>query len=127
MRIVIPGGTGQVGQILARHFHSQGHDVTVLTRTPQPAPWAPSPDPGGVFDVLLSLVRHGLAGITGSGRQFVSWIHEVNFIRAVEVLIAQEDFVGIVNLASPNPLPTATSCKPCAAPGETSIGLPAAE
>ena len=34
MRIVIPGGTGQVGQILARHFHSQGHDVTVLTANP---------------------------------------------------------------------------------------------
>ena len=31
MKIVIPGGTGQVGHILARHFHAQGHDVTVLT------------------------------------------------------------------------------------------------
>src|ERR1035441_1306296 len=39
MRIVIPGGSGQVGHILARHFHAQGHDVTVLTRAPKPAPW----------------------------------------------------------------------------------------
>jgi NAD dependent epimerase/dehydratase family enzyme len=39
MRIVIPGGSGQVGQLLARHFHSQGHDVTVLTRKPATAPW----------------------------------------------------------------------------------------
>ncbi len=39
MKIVIPGGTGQVGQILARHFHENGHDVTVLSRTPHPAPW----------------------------------------------------------------------------------------
>ena len=39
MKIVIPGGTGQVGQILARHFHANGHAVTVLSRTTHPAPW----------------------------------------------------------------------------------------
>src|SRR6185437_14634761 len=38
-RIVIPGGSGQVGQILARHFHAQGDAVTVLSRAPRPAPW----------------------------------------------------------------------------------------
>src|ERR1700678_114988 len=39
LRIVIPGGSGQVGSLLARHFHGQGHDVTILTRRPKPAPW----------------------------------------------------------------------------------------
>ncbi len=39
MRIVIPGGSGQVGHILARYFHAQGHSVTVLSRRPQPVPW----------------------------------------------------------------------------------------
>lgn len=39
MRIVIPGGTGQLGQIVARHFHATGHEVTVLSRTPKPTPW----------------------------------------------------------------------------------------
>lgn len=39
MKIVIPGGSGQVGQILARHFHARGDAVTMLTRNPQPAPW----------------------------------------------------------------------------------------
>ena len=39
MKIVIPGGSGQVGIILARHFHQQGHTVTVLSRAPKPAPW----------------------------------------------------------------------------------------
>ena len=34
-----------------------------------------SPDRGGVFDVLLSLVRYGLGGRQGAGTQFVSWIH----------------------------------------------------
>ena len=39
MKIVIPGGSGQVGHILARHFHENGHAVTVLSRNPRTAPW----------------------------------------------------------------------------------------
>jgi len=239
MKIVIPGGSGQVGRMLSRHFHAQGHTVTVLSRSPRPAPWrvvpwdgvrpggwiahvehsdvcinvagrsvncrytarnrriiyesrirstqllsqvfaslnrvprlwvnastatiyrhaldramdevkgelggnepgAPdtwnfsvdvakgweeaffstatpltrkvairsaitlSPDRGGVFDALLGLVRHGLGGRQGSGSQFVSWIHEADFVRAIEWLIAREELSGVVNLASPNPLP----------------------
>jgi uncharacterized protein YbjT (DUF2867 family) len=38
MKIVIPGGSGQVGTILARHFHSLNHDVVVLSRNPAAAP-----------------------------------------------------------------------------------------
>ena len=34
-----------------------------------------SPDAGGIFDTLLSLVRRGLGGRAGDGRQFISWIH----------------------------------------------------
>lgn len=238
MRIVIPGGSGQVGRILARHLQGCGHTVTVLSRTPGLAPWrtvqwdgltpgawvtqleqsdvcinlagrsvncrygaknrriilesrvkstlllnqvvaalkqpprlwvnastatiyrhaldramdeangelggnepgAPdawnfsiavakaweeaffstptpctrkiaarsamtfSPDRGGVFDTLLGLVRLGLGGSQGSGAQYVSWIHEADFVRAMDLLITREDFEGVVNLASPNPL-----------------------
>jgi uncharacterized protein (TIGR01777 family) len=64
-----------------------------------------SPDRGGIFDVLLGLVRRGIGGSQGSGAQFVSWIHEADFVRAMDLLIAREDFSGVVNLASPNPLP----------------------
>ena len=39
LRIVLPGGSGQVGQALARHFQERGHHVTVLTRGPYAAPW----------------------------------------------------------------------------------------
>jgi uncharacterized protein len=261
MRIVIPGGSGQVGQILARHFHQQGHAVTVLSRKVTPAPWrvvawdgltpgswvadlegsdvcinlagrsvncryteanrrsiydsrirstqllseviaaldrpprvwlnastatiyrhaldrpmdetsgelggnepgAPdtwnfsiqvakgweeaffstptprtrkvairsaitfSPDPGGIFDVLLGLVRHGLGGPNGSGRQFVSWIHETDFIRALDCLIDSHDFTGVVNVASPNPLPNRDFMRVLREAWGTPIGLPAAK
>jgi uncharacterized protein (TIGR01777 family) len=63
-----------------------------------------SPDRGGAFDVLSALVRKGLGGRQGSGRQFVSWIHECDFARAVDMVISREDLAGIVNIASPNPL-----------------------
>src|SRR5438105_2238980 len=36
MKILLPGGSGQIGTILARHLHTQAHDVLVLSRTPPP-------------------------------------------------------------------------------------------
>jgi hypothetical protein len=64
-----------------------------------------SPAPGNAFALLLNLVRLGLGGTQGNGRQFVSWIHELDFARAVEFLIARDDIDGPVNVASPHPLP----------------------
>jgi NAD dependent epimerase/dehydratase family enzyme len=64
-----------------------------------------SPDPGGVFDALLRLVRFGLGGAAASGQQFVSWIHDVDFLRAVDFLISHEELSGPVNVASPSPVP----------------------
>lgn len=64
-----------------------------------------SPDPGGVFDTLLGLTRRGLGGTSGDGRQYVSWIHEMDLIRAILWLIEHPSLSGPVNLASPNPLP----------------------
>jgi len=246
MRIVIPGGSGQVGHILAHHFHALGHDIAVLRHSQSEADWtdaldrsdvcinlagrsvncryhaanrraifdsrihttrllnriiaamphppqvwlnastatiyrhaldrpmdeaigelgggevgAPdtwnfsidvakgweqaffetatprtrkvamrsaitlSPDRGGIFDVLLSLVRRGIGGTQGPGTQFVSWIHEADFGRAVELLIAHEDIDGVVNLASPNPLPNCDFLKALREAWGTRIGLAA--
>jgi uncharacterized protein len=242
LRIVIPGGTGQLGQILARHFHEQGHRVTAICRHPKPAEWsvvtwtgeelgpwaevidgsdvvinlagkslhcrhspanqraiknsrtittgllgqavaqasrppflwlnastagvyenasdravdedsgavhkddlrgrepwhftidaalcceralfaadtpktrrialrsAPvmSPDCGGMFETFLSMVRYGFGGAAGSGRQYVSWIHDVDFIRAVDYLIKTDGIGPVVNVCSPRPVPNRT-------------------
>ena len=259
MKVVLAGGTGQVGTILARAFHADGHDVVVLSRTPQKAPWrvvawgaphhsawtqeietadvvvnlagrsvncrytaknrrvikesrvnstrligeaiaraahpprvwlqmstatiyahrydapndeatgiiggaeagAPdtwrfsidvatsweaallqaitprtrkvalrsamvmSPDRGGVFDTLLRLVRVGLGGRAGDGRQYVSWIHDRDFVRAVYWLIEHDKVDGAVNLASPHPLPNAAFMRTLRAAWGIRLGLPA--
>jgi hypothetical protein len=63
-----------------------------------------SPAPGSAFGVLSNLVRLGLGGKQGNGRQFVCWIHEADYARAVEFLIAHEYLDGPVNIVAPNPL-----------------------
>ena len=259
MKVVIPGGSGQVGTILARALHHEGHDVVVISRRPQPQPWrvvgwdgvslgpwanelngcdtvinlagrsvncryaaanrkeilesrvvstrlvgqaiaatarkptvwlqastatiyahrydapndeasgllggaepfAPStwkfsidvaraweaafdeavvpgtrkvvlrsaitmsPDRGGAFDTLLGLVRLGIGGSAGDGRQFVSWIHDEDFVAAVRWLIARGDVEGVVNLASPNPLPNAEFMRALRLAAGQPFGLPA--
>jgi uncharacterized protein (TIGR01777 family) len=64
-----------------------------------------SPDRGGIFDTMLMLVRLGLGGTAADGRQYISWIHDLDFIRSVYWLIEHEDLSGPINLSSPNPLP----------------------
>jgi uncharacterized protein len=259
MKIVIPGGTGQVGSILARAFHDSGNDVSVLSRKPASAPWrvvqwdgetlgdwvaeidgadvvinlagqsvncrytkenrrilidsrikstrvvgqaiaraipaprvwlqastatiyahrydapndeatgiiggsepnAPdtwrfsidivtkwerelneaatpntrkvlmrsaivmSPDPGGPFDTLLRLVRFGLGGSSGNGKQYISWIHDQDFMRAALWLIQHEELDGPVNLAAPNPMPNSEFMQKLREAWGKSFGLPA--
>ncbi len=86
-----------------------------------------SPDPGGPFDTLLNLVRLGLGGRSGSGEQFVSWVHDADFVRALEFLIARTDLDGCINIASPNPLPNRDFMAALRRAYGVPIGLPAAE
>ena len=84
-----------------------------------------SPDPGGIFDVMLGLVRRGLGGTAGEGNQFVSWVHETDFVRAVYWLIAHEELSGPVNIAAPNPLPNRDFMRVLRDSWGISFGLPA--
>jgi uncharacterized protein len=83
-----------------------------------------SPDRGGPFDYLLRLVRWGLGGSHGDGRQFVSWIHDRDFVRAIYWLIAN-DLAGPVNLAAPRPLPNVEFMRELRNAWGIRIGLPA--
>jgi uncharacterized protein (TIGR01777 family) len=84
-----------------------------------------SPDPGGVFDTLVGLIRRGLGGSAGDGRQFMSWIHHQDFVAAVRWLIDHNDIEGVVNVAAPNPLPNAEFMQVLREACGIRLGLPA--
>ena len=58
-----------------------------------------SPDRDGIFDTLLKLVRFGLGGTAASGRQYISWMHDLDFMRSVYWLIEHEELSGPINLS----------------------------
>jgi uncharacterized protein (TIGR01777 family) len=79
-----------------------------------------------VFPVLSRLARFGLGGKMASGRQYVSWIHQADFCRAIEWLLAHDDISGPVNLAAPNPLSNAEMMRTLREVCHRPFGLPAA-
>lgn len=84
-----------------------------------------SPDRGGVFDVLSWMSRLGLGGPVAGGAQYVSWIHDHDFVRAVEFLADRDDLAGPVNLAAPDPLPHRAFMRALRAAWRVPVGLPA--
>ncbi|MCB1080026.1 MAG: DUF1731 domain-containing protein, partial [Verrucomicrobiae bacterium] len=82
-------------------------------------------EPGGVYEVLRRLARTGLGGRMASGRQFVSWIHALDFCRAVDWLIRQPAADGIYNLTSPTPVPNASMMADLRRQVGAPFGLPA--
>ncbi|MFE0250685.1 TIGR01777 family oxidoreductase [Streptomyces sp. NPDC059010] len=84
-----------------------------------------SPDRGGVFDVLLGLARLGLGGPVAGGGQYVSWIHDRDFVRAVDFLVDRDDLTGPVNLAAPEPLPQRAFMRALRSAWGVPVGLPA--
>ncbi len=83
---------------------------------------------GGVFRIMRRLARTGLGGRMGSGRQFVSWIHDEDFCRAVEWILNHPELDGPINIAAPHPVTNsemmATFRRVC---GGVPFGLPATE
>ncbi|HEV2397452.1 MAG TPA: DUF1731 domain-containing protein [Candidatus Sulfotelmatobacter sp.] len=84
-----------------------------------------SPDRDGIFDTLLRLVRFGLGGTAASGQQFISWVHDVDFLSAIEFLIAHNEFDAFVNISSPHPLPNREFMRALRQAWGARIGLPA--
>jgi len=86
-----------------------------------------NPDDGSPFDILLRLVRFGLGGHAGDGKQYMSWIHDQDFCRAVLWLIEHDEFEGPVNLAAPNPLTNSEFMRVLRSAWGVPFGLPASE
>lgn len=85
-----------------------------------------SPNAGVAFAILLRLARLGLGGRAGTGRQFVSWIHDADFAAAVLWIIEHEELAGVVNVAAPNPLPNEQFMGALRCAAGIRVGLPSA-
>jgi uncharacterized protein (TIGR01777 family) len=84
-------------------------------------------DGNSVFPTLHRLTRFGLGGRMDDGKQFVSWIHQTDFCRAIEWLVGRDDISGSVNICAPNPLTNAEMMRVFREACGMPIGLPAAE
>ncbi|MDP2160965.1 MAG: TIGR01777 family oxidoreductase [Flavobacterium sp.] len=81
---------------------------------------------GGAFLLLKNLVKFGLGGKQGNGNQFISWIHEEDFARAVEFII-DEKLTGNINIVSPKPIKNREFMKTLQKSLKIVIGIPVDE
>lgn len=102
-------------------------DIPNVRRIAMRSAMVMSPDQNGIFDTLLRLVRFGIGGRAGSGNQFVSWIHAVDFCNAIDFLINNESLDGAINLASPQPLPNKEFMQTLRQAWGTPFGMPASK
>ena len=55
----------------------------------------------GVFPRLRNLALAGLGGHQGNGRQYLSWIHELDFARITEWILVHDNLDGVFNVTAP--------------------------
>lgn len=58
---------------------------------------------GGALLPIKMLAKIGFGGKQGKGNQFISWIHEIDFARAIDFIVEKE-MIGVVNIVSPKPI-----------------------
>lgn len=56
---------------------------------------------------LTTLVRFGLGGRIGTGRQWVSWLHVADFQAIVRACLERDELAGVIHATSPNPVTNA--------------------
>ena len=78
---------------------------------------------GGAFIPIKRLALLGLGGKQGKGNQFISWIHELDFARAIEFVL-EKKIIGVVNIVSPKPIPNTIFMKQLRKGIGIPIGLP---
>jgi uncharacterized protein (TIGR01777 family) len=79
-----------------------------------------------VFPTLRRLTKLGLGGRMASGKQFVSWIHEADFCRAIHWIIEHNDLAGPINIAAPGPITNTEMMRTLREVLHVPFGLPAA-
>ncbi|MBL7718378.1 MAG: TIGR01777 family oxidoreductase [Flavipsychrobacter sp.] len=79
----------------------------------------------GVFPRLRNMVRFGLGGKQGNGRQYVSWIHEHDVARITEWLLQHPELQGHINCVAPSAVTNAELMRHLRQACKMPIGLPA--
>ena len=141
MKIVMPGGSGQVGAVLGRAFQRDGHDVVVLSRRPIDSPWRVVSWDGATLgtwskeidgcDVVINLAGRSVnCRYTAANRKEilasrVSSTRVDDFVATVAWLIAHDEVDGAVNVCAPKPLPQAEFMRALRQAAGVPIGLPA--
>jgi uncharacterized protein (TIGR01777 family) len=82
---------------------------------------------GGVMVPYFNLLKFGLGGKQGSGRQMYSWVHITDVCRAIDFMVEHPDLEGVYNLSSPNPITNETFMKTLRKAAGHKYGLPAYE
>jgi uncharacterized protein len=80
---------------------------------------------GGVVKPLKNLVRFGLGGKQGSGKQMFSWIHIEDLFRIITFVRQHYELSGILNTAAPNPVSNKTLMQLLRKNMGVAFGLPA--
>jgi len=79
---------------------------------------------GGVIKPFLNLVRFGLGGPQGNGKQIFSWIHIADVFGIIRFVMEDPEIRGVYNCASPNPVTNKILMKTFREKTHTRIGLP---
>ncbi len=81
--------------------------------------------PGGVMQPYLNLVKFGLGGYQGSGRQMFTWVHINDVCRMISWLYDNDEASGVYNCTSPHPVPNRTFMRLLRKTAGHLFGLPA--
>lgn len=79
---------------------------------------------GGAIQPLKNLVRFGLGGEQGNGKQMFSWIHIDDLYNIILFLQSNNDLKGVFNCSSPNPVKNKTLMKKLRQEMNVPFGLP---
>ena len=82
---------------------------------------------GGVMKPMINLVRFGLGGRQGNGKQMFSWIHMADVLGIVIYLQTHKNMIGVYNCSSPNPVSNETLMKILRQSMNARFGLPTPE
>lgn len=81
--------------------------------------------PGGVMHPYLNLVKFGLGGHQGNGRQMFSWVHVTDVCRMIAWLFEQPTLEGTFNCSAPHPVPNKVFMQTLRKVSGHQVGIPA--